>query len=94
VSYLAKVGRQAEAETVLGEIVEKSAEQFVPRYHLALAYNGLDDADTALSLLEQGFEERSPLMTFIGTRETWKPLWGRPEFRDLLQRMNLSVSAD
>jgi serine/threonine-protein kinase len=89
VNALAKLGRHPEAEALLNELLDRSRHRYVPPYDLALAYIGLDDADTALGWLEQGFVQRDPKMTFLSVESRWDTIRTRPEFVDLLRRMNL-----
>jgi len=89
VAYLARVGRGAEAEALLGEMLQRSAERYVPPYDLAQAYDGLGDADAALAWLERAYEVRDPKMALLGVYE-WNSIRDRPEFADLLQRMDLA----
>ena len=84
---LAKSGKRAEARAVLEELLRSSAEHYIPPYHIALVYNGLDDRDDALAWLERGFEQREPKMTFLKVEPKWNNLRGDPRFQDLMRRV-------
>jgi TolB-like protein/DNA-binding winged helix-turn-helix (wHTH) protein/cytochrome c-type biogenesis protein CcmH/NrfG len=92
IGILVHLGRRAEAEPLLAEMIERAATEYIPPYHFATAYMGLDDADEALAWLERGFGLRDPNMTFMGVDPDWAALRSRPEFTDLLHRMNLQLS--
>lgn len=89
VTSLARLGRIAEAQAVLGEVLQRSAERYVPPYDLASAYEGMGDADAALAWLERAYEGRDPKMALLGVFE-WSAVRDRPEFTDLLRRMDLA----
>jgi TolB-like protein/Flp pilus assembly protein TadD len=85
---LARLGRVAEAEELLGELLQRSTERYVPPYDLATAYDGVGDADAALAWLERAYEVRDPKMILLGVGG-WDSIRDRPEFVDLLRRMDL-----
>jgi tetratricopeptide (TPR) repeat protein len=87
-AYLARLGRVAEAEALLSELLQRSAERYVPPYDLAVAYEGVGDPDAALAWLERAYEVRDPKMALLGVGG-WDSVRGRPEFIDLLHRMDL-----
>ena len=86
----AKSGKRAEARAVLEELLRSSAEHYIPPYHIALVYNGLDDRDDALAWLERGFEQREPKMTFLKVEPKWNNLRGDPRFQDLMRRVGFT----
>jgi len=86
----AKSGKRAEARAVLEELLSSSAEHYIPPYHIALVYNGLDDRDDALAWLERGFEQRDPKMTFLKVEPKWNNLRGDPRFQDLMRRVGFT----
>lgn len=85
---LAKMGNREEAEKVLGEMLEISRTRGMPPTHLATAYNGLGDTESALEWLEKGFAERDPKMTFLKVDPKWNNLRSSPRFIELMRRMN------
>ena len=84
---LAKSGKQAEARTVLEELLKRSAEHYVPPYHIALVYNGLGQRAEALAWLERGYRERDPKMVFLKVEPKWNNLRDDPRFQDLVRRV-------
>jgi serine/threonine protein kinase/Tfp pilus assembly protein PilF len=84
---LAKSGKRAEAQAVLEELLKLSTERYIPPYHIALIYNGLDERDKAFAWLERGFVQRDPKMVFLKVEPKWNNLRDDPRFQDLLQRV-------
>lgn len=85
---LAKSGKKAEARAVLDELLQLSTVHYVPPYHIALVYNGLEMREETLSWLERGFKERDPKMAFLKVEPKWNNLRAEPCFVDLMRRMN------
>ena len=84
---LARSGKQAEARAVLEELLKSSTERYIPPYHIALIYNGLDERDQTLAWLERGYKQRDPKMVFLRVEPKWKNLRADPRFQDLLRRV-------
>ena len=84
---LAKMGNREEAEKVLREMLEIERTRGMPPTHLATAYNGLGDTETALDWLEKAFAERDPKMTFLKVDPKWNNLRSSPRFIELMRRM-------
>jgi tetratricopeptide (TPR) repeat protein len=88
---LAKSGNQAEARGLLEELLRLSTERYVPPYHVAIIYNGLDERDEALAYLDRGFEQRDPKMTFLKVEPKWNNLGDDPRFQNLLRRVGFAA---
>jgi len=84
---LAKSGKQEEARGLLDELLKISDERYVPPYHIALIYNGLDERDKTLAWLERGYEQRDPKMVFLKVEPKWNNLRSDLRFQDLLRRV-------
>ena len=50
---------------------------------------GLGDKDKAFESLEQAFEERSTLLTYLNLDPRFDSLSGDPRFKAMLRRLNL-----
>jgi tetratricopeptide (TPR) repeat protein len=87
---LAKSGKREEARGLLDELLKMSDERYVPPYHIALIYNGLDERDKTLSWLERAYEQRDPKMVFLKVEPKWNNLRGDPRFQDLLRRVGFT----
>ena len=84
---LAKSGKQAEAQSLLEELLKLSIQRYVPPYHIAFAYHGLGQRNETLAWLQKGFEQRDPKMVFLNADPKWSDLRHDPRFQDLLRRM-------
>jgi TolB-like protein/Flp pilus assembly protein TadD len=85
-------GRQAEAETLLQELL--AGEKPVPSYEVAIAYVGLGRRDEALTWLERAYEERdSTWLVDMGIDPRLEPLRREPRFQDLMRRLDLPSAA-
>jgi DNA-binding winged helix-turn-helix (wHTH) protein/tetratricopeptide (TPR) repeat protein len=87
---LARSGKRSEARSVLEELLQLSSERYIPPYHLALAYNGLDEPDKTLACLERGHKERDPKMVFLKVEPKWDNLRRDPRFVDLMRRVGFA----
>jgi len=70
-------------------VLQVSRERFVPPYHIAIIYSGLDETAEALTWLERGFEQRDPKRVFLKVEPKWNNLRHDPRFIRLLKGMNL-----
>ena len=84
---LAMSGKQEEARGVLDEMLKMSDERYVPPYHIALVYNGLDERDKTLAWLERSYEQRDPKMVFLKVEPKWNNLRSDSRFQDLVRRI-------
>jgi len=91
---LARGGRTEEARQHMEELQAIASSRFVPPYHFALAYLGIGETDTALLWLRRGYENHDPKMALLANDYRWQPLRERPEFQQLLQRLNLAEPTD
>jgi TolB-like protein/Tfp pilus assembly protein PilF len=85
----AKLGKRTEARAALDQVLQVSGERFVPPYHIAIIYNGLDETAEALTWLERGFAQRDPKMVFLKVEPKWRNLREDARFVRLLKGMNL-----
>jgi TolB-like protein/Tfp pilus assembly protein PilF len=84
---LAKSGKQAEARSLLEELLKLSQERYVSPYNIALIHNGLGETDKALAWLEKGFQQRDPKMAFLKVERKWNNLRDDTRFQYLLRRV-------
>jgi tetratricopeptide (TPR) repeat protein len=80
-------GRQDEIETLLQELQEKDASEYVLPVYFARLYASLGDMDKAFQWLEKAQQERDWSMLLLKTWPPWDPLRSDPRFDDLVQRM-------
>ena len=84
---LAKWGKKEEARVVLEQLLNASNERYIPPYHIAMIYNGLDERDAAFAWLDKGIKQRDPKMAFLKVEPKWNNLHSDARFQDLLQRV-------
>ena len=85
--YLARLGRFAEANRVLNELMVRSDAS--PTLLAAEVYNGLRDPNAVFFWLNKGIEQHDVNMTLLAVDRA--NLWLRPDsrFRELRQKMHL-----
>ena len=86
---LAVTGDRGTAERIVRDLVTSSRTRYVPPFHIAMAYAGLGQVDTALDWLEQAYEERASFISGINVTEAFKPLHGNPRWGQLVAKMGL-----
>jgi tetratricopeptide (TPR) repeat protein len=89
VHCLAASGRRADALAMREKLEALGASGYAPPYAMAQAHLGLGDLDRAWDCLEQAYQERSALLAFVKMDPLVDPLRPRPEFDQLLRKMNL-----
>lgn len=85
----ASAGRTAEAEEILGRLLKRAQETYLPSYWIGLLYTGLGRSETALEWLEKAYEQRSSWLVWIKVEPRFDPLRALPRFQLLMRRMRL-----
>jgi hypothetical protein len=75
---------------LLSELQTQSKLRYVPPYFLATVYVGLGEKDQAFALLEKGYAERDPYLTYLKVEPALDPLRSDPRFQQLLQRVGFT----
>ncbi len=89
----ARMGRPADAQRILDQLLAKARTQYFPADSIAAVYVALGNKDEAFRWLERAFEEHSyPMYTFLFDPE-FRPLRSDPRFADLLRRIGLDSAA-
>jgi TolB-like protein/tetratricopeptide (TPR) repeat protein len=83
-------GRRGEALKILLELEERAKRSYVSSYQIALVYLGLHRNDEAMKQLENAYQERSTLLTYLRMDPRFDPLRSDPRFEDLLRRIGLA----
>ncbi len=91
-SVLAAVGRNDEAHSVLREVLERRAQQWVSPYEIAIVYCWLGDYDNAFSWLAQAEREHAVGFTFVRVDPRLEGLRSDPRFEDLLRGVDRTMS--
>ena len=86
--YLALLGRQAEARSLLMQLRQQRALGFVPASALAYIHIGLGENDEALRWLEVAYEERDVSLVWLKVLWIYDGLRSDPRFQSLLERMD------
>ncbi|MBA3658786.1 MAG: protein kinase [Gemmatimonadales bacterium] len=83
-------GQRDKAMAIVAELEERATHQYVPRFHVALVYYGLQDETAALREMERCAAERSGVVLWVGTDgyTTW--LRSSPRYQRLMQALKLS----
>ncbi len=84
-------GRRPDAQRSLQALRKLSKETYVSPVDLAVAYLGLGQTDSALALLEQGMEERSPRIAFLGVDPDFDGLRSDTRFQRLITRIGIPL---
>ncbi len=84
---LASAGRKEEALEILGKLKERSKEQYVPSYWIAVIYNGLKERDQVIAWLHKAFDERSSWLVWANTEPRFDWLRKDPDFEALMKAM-------
>jgi TolB-like protein/Tfp pilus assembly protein PilF len=91
-------GRKDEAETLLQELHERAASEYVLSINFAELYAALGNKDEAFRWLEKAYKDRNVGMLWLRIRSSSSPSWeslrSDPRLDDLLQRMNLPKAPD
>jgi TolB-like protein/Tfp pilus assembly protein PilF len=86
----ALAGRTKEARRILRRLEEMARERYVPPYHLAYVYAGLDEQDRAMDCLERAFDERAGGIYGVKGSFLFANLRSHPRFRALLAKLRLA----
>lgn len=89
VHALARAGRPDEARQLLGRLLARTEEAFVPPLHVGYAYLGLDENEEAIDWFERGVEQRGGWTVWLPRYPEARRLHGDPRFRALIRRMGL-----
>jgi eukaryotic-like serine/threonine-protein kinase len=85
----ATIGKRAEAQKILAELLQQSKSSYISPYMIAAIYSGLGQKDKAFEFLARAYQEKSPdLAYFLRADLRIDPLRADPRFPDLLRRMN------
>ena len=84
-------GRRAEAQKILGELIEASKRRYISPLDIALVYIGLDQKDQAFAWLEKAYSEHVTYLLFLKVDERYYSLRSDARFQDLLRRVKLTA---
>jgi Flp pilus assembly protein TadD len=81
-----RMGRTAEARTILRELLETARHQYVPPSAIGGVYGALGEDETALEWLERSYEEGSNFVAYMSVEPSQQRLRAHPRFQAILQR--------
>ena len=82
------MGKRADAEKILNDLLQKSETTYVSPYMIATIYAGLGDKNKAFHFLEKAYQDRSPdIPYFLKADIRLDSLRSDPRFKDLLRRV-------
>ena len=87
-------GKKDEAEKILEKLTQRSRNQYVPSYWIAMIHVGLGDKDQSFTWLERAFQERSSWLAWTGVEPRFDSLRSDPRFNSLLARMRLKPKTE
>ena len=83
--------REAEAKTILDELLKLNESRYVTPAAMVNVYIGLGDKDQAFVWLEKACEERSNYVAYLKVFPILDPLRSDPRFNDLIRRVGLPL---
>jgi tetratricopeptide (TPR) repeat protein len=88
----ALVGRRAEAQKLLHELVQRSGEELLHPANVALVYAALGEKDEAFAWLDKAYDAYDSHLFQLRDPQ-WDPLRDDQRFSELLRRLNLPEEA-
>jgi serine/threonine-protein kinase len=85
----ALMGRRAEAQALLQELVQLSKTRYVSPAYIATIYIGLGEKDRAMEWLEKAYQARSATLAYLKVNPRYDSLRSHPRFTALLRKINL-----
>jgi TolB-like protein/Tfp pilus assembly protein PilF len=85
----AVTGNRREAVALISRVRALEGERYVPPYHLAMAYVGLESIDAAFDALDRAWLDRDPALAGVHVEPRVAPLRGDRRYPELLKRLNL-----
>jgi Flp pilus assembly protein TadD len=85
----AVAGKRGEAEKLLAALQQRSKQQYVAPFDIALIHLGLGSMNAAFEWLEKAYEDRSTWLTWIKVDPRFDAIRDDARYRDLLRRMKM-----
>ena len=82
-------GNPGAAREILNELEEQSKHKYVSAYAKAVIHLSLNDRRQAFACLEQAYDDRCEMVTWLKVDPHFDNLRGDPQFIDLLGRVGL-----
>jgi tetratricopeptide (TPR) repeat protein len=85
----AVTGNRRDAVALISRARALDRERYVPPYHVAMAYVGIDSIDAAFEMLDQAWLDRDPAVAGVHVEPRFAPIRGDRRYRELLGRLKL-----
>ena len=82
-------GARADARQSIAQALSLQSRRYVPPFHLAIAYAGLEDHECAFAALEQAWVDRDPALASLTVEPRFNTLRSDRRYSDLLGRLNM-----
>jgi tetratricopeptide (TPR) repeat protein len=82
-------GDRPRARQVLGQLEAQARREYVPPWHLAVAYLGLGEPDSTFAWLDSAYRARDPNLLVDISGQLWGPVRADPRFSALRARLGL-----
>ena len=89
---LARVGRTAEAETILTELLAVQSRRYLPEFYTACLFAALGRRDEAFEWLDRSYREHANGLNLLRVSPLVDDLRADPRFEELLRRLDLAPS--
>ena len=84
-----QMGKPDEAQKVLDDLLERSEQEYVSPFHLALLHFVLEKNDEGFKLLNKAYEEHDPRLCYLKISPWVDSIRSDPRYTALLKKMNL-----
>jgi len=84
----AVAGQRAGGKRLIETLAASDGSRYLPPFHIALAYAGLGDKDSAIRWLERAYNEHASFMDGLNVTPGFDVLRSDPRFVALLERMH------
>jgi TolB-like protein/tetratricopeptide (TPR) repeat protein len=85
----ALLGKRSEAEKIIEELKERTAQEYIDPVLIAYIYIALGDKDEAFAWMDKAYQERSGLFVWLQIEPKFDPIRSDPRFDELVRRMGL-----
>ena len=85
----ARLGNRKQARRGIEQLNRLPAQTYVAPCYRGMVYVALGENNTALDLLEQGYQQRSACVAFLKIFADWDPVRSDPRFIDLMKKVGL-----
>jgi TolB-like protein/tetratricopeptide (TPR) repeat protein len=86
----AVTGNRRDAVALISRARALEGERYVPPYHLAMAYVGVESIDAAFEMLDQAWLDRDPAVAGVHVEPRFEPIRGDRRYGELLERLKLT----